>query len=218
MHRLKHDGCVRSVVFNPDGTNLATASDDGTARIWDAATGTEMHRLKHIGSAGFVVFSPDGTKIATTNGIWDPDTGLELDYNSDTTGWGSAVFSPDGKKLAVESGSAAYIFDLVTENDPKNNALSRNYKIRWSTHNKLLDLKTVAIGITLLDELMARQSDVTNRTPARNSSPWESINSTKADYPKFLNAKNTFIRLLTALIYHTSMLVVLPSGNPYNHP
>ncbi|MGH3930380.1 MAG: hypothetical protein ACRDTF_10435 [Pseudonocardiaceae bacterium] len=33
VSRLPHDGPVNAVVFSPDGTQLATASDDGTARL-----------------------------------------------------------------------------------------------------------------------------------------------------------------------------------------
>jgi WD40 repeat protein len=35
-----HTGHLRGVAFSPDGTLLATTSDDGTARLWDIATGT----------------------------------------------------------------------------------------------------------------------------------------------------------------------------------
>ena len=34
-----HTERVRAVALSPDGTRLATASDDGTVRLWDPATG-----------------------------------------------------------------------------------------------------------------------------------------------------------------------------------
>ena len=40
-----HQGAVTGVAFSPDGALLATASADGTARIWNAATGEPWPRL-----------------------------------------------------------------------------------------------------------------------------------------------------------------------------
>jgi WD40 repeat protein len=37
-----HEGSVFSAAFSPDGSRIVTASDDDTARIWDAATGKEI--------------------------------------------------------------------------------------------------------------------------------------------------------------------------------
>jgi hypothetical protein len=54
--------------FSPDGTTLATTSDDGTARLWNAHTGHPTATLTgHTGPVWAVAFSPDGTTLATTS-------------------------------------------------------------------------------------------------------------------------------------------------------
>jgi WD40 repeat protein len=58
---------VNSVAFSPDGSRVATASDDGSARVFEAATGTELARLHHEGRVNAVAFSPDGSRVATAS-------------------------------------------------------------------------------------------------------------------------------------------------------
>ena len=52
----------------PTATRIVTASDDKTARLWDAATGKEIAVLRgHEGYVRSAAFSPDGARIVTAS-------------------------------------------------------------------------------------------------------------------------------------------------------
>ena len=74
-----HTGSVFSVAWSPDGTQLATASSDRTARIWNTQTGNTLHTLTgHTNWVNSVTWSPDGTQLATASNdktarIWNLD-------------------------------------------------------------------------------------------------------------------------------------------------
>ncbi|MGB7085539.1 MAG: hypothetical protein WBD47_08295, partial [Phormidesmis sp.] len=46
---------------------VATASGDGTARVWDSQSGQEIAKLNHDSSVNAVSFSPDGRTVATAS-------------------------------------------------------------------------------------------------------------------------------------------------------
>ena len=63
-----HTGPVNSLVFNPDGSMFATASDDNTVLLWDSNTGENLGRLRgHGDDVNDVSFNPDGQILATAS-------------------------------------------------------------------------------------------------------------------------------------------------------
>ncbi|WP_372517846.1 WD40 repeat domain-containing protein, partial [Frankia tisae] len=76
-----HTGLITSVAFSLDGTHLATASDDHTARIWNTTDGTCTHTLTgHTARVSSADFSPAGHVLATVGNddtcrLWDVATG-----------------------------------------------------------------------------------------------------------------------------------------------
>jgi len=124
-----HTDPVFAAAFSPDGKRIATASADGTARIWDVSTGKELLSVKgstygidsERGYVWFAAFSPDGKFLATAGGdgvarIWDAITGqqlISLKGHSDEVF--TVAFSRDGNRLVTSSyDSTAKVWDVTT--------------------------------------------------------------------------------------------------------
>src|SRR5262249_13514413 len=93
--------------FSPDGRQLASASWDGSVKLWDTATGLEIRTLRGHGDQVLgVAFHPDGQRLAScstdkTVKIWDSVSGQELlTLKGHTSLVYTVSFSPDGHRLA----------------------------------------------------------------------------------------------------------------------
>ncbi|MFO0905980.1 MAG: WD40 repeat domain-containing protein [Pirellulales bacterium] len=121
-----HTSVVVAAAFSPDGKTLASASYDGTLKLWDMTTGREAATLgEYKGCLGYVAFSPDGKTLATGAigspigypdlgyvKLWDVATGkVRATVAGDS--FEAAAFSPDGKTLAaINSDGDVKLWDL----------------------------------------------------------------------------------------------------------
>ena len=105
-----HTSSVNSGVYSSDGCYILSASNDGTLKVWDAASGALCFTLDgHTQIVNSGVYSPDGRHIlsASDDGtlkVWDAASGalcFTLDGHTQTVN--SGVYSPDGRHILSAS-------------------------------------------------------------------------------------------------------------------
>ncbi|HEU0089615.1 MAG TPA: hypothetical protein VFQ77_18550, partial [Pseudonocardiaceae bacterium] len=93
-----------SVAYSPDGTHLLSGGDDGSVRVWDAATGAPVHQLSgHTGAVWSVAYSPDGTHLLSGG----DDGSVRV--------WDAATGAPAGFTIVILPGDELAVFDAVSQ-------------------------------------------------------------------------------------------------------
>ena len=109
-----HTAAIARARFSPDGTHVATASTDGSGRLWSAPLTPSDTRWQHAAST---TFAPDSRRALVAEGseraVWDTETGsvVSLDGGISNQGeppswWpcghaaGCAPWSRDGELVA----------------------------------------------------------------------------------------------------------------------
>ena len=140
-----HGAFVWNAVFSPDNNQVITASQDETARIWNAETGQTEHILRpQTGPVREVFFSADSSRVITASGeesmtLWDPATG-SLMHKFDNLGSRvlKVIFNPDGHKLvAITEDGDLHLWEAAPwrlDDLPGDSSLS--WKERYNLWNK----------------------------------------------------------------------------------
>jgi eukaryotic-like serine/threonine-protein kinase len=119
---IRHSGGAELTVarLSPDGSRIATASVDGTARIWDAATSQPLvPPLEHQAPVTWAEFRPDSKVLATcsldnTVRLWNANTGEPMGEPHRQAEAASRIqFSSNGWYLLVQSPTAVSILSGI---------------------------------------------------------------------------------------------------------
>lgn len=99
-----HTAAITAISYSPDGLTLASASLDGSARLWDTRTGQATYTLPHDGPVSALAFSIDGTLLATGSTlnqqavlrVWEVASGQPLTQVSTGTAFSGLGATLDG--------------------------------------------------------------------------------------------------------------------------
>ena len=91
-----------------EGTQLASASDDKTVRLWNTSMGKLQHTLEHDDKVRCVAYNPDGTQLASASDdktvrLWDTSTGERQHTLEHDDKVRYVVYNPEGTQLASAS-------------------------------------------------------------------------------------------------------------------
>jgi WD40 repeat protein/tRNA A-37 threonylcarbamoyl transferase component Bud32 len=107
----RHYSRVQGLAWSPEGKRIASASDDRTVQVWEAADGGNVYTYRgHSDHVYAVAWSPEGTRIVSgsrdaTVQVWEAGSGTNLlTYRGHASEVWTLAWSPEGTRIASGSG------------------------------------------------------------------------------------------------------------------
>lgn len=107
-----HPDWVKSVAFFPNGTQIVSASFDGTVKVWDAGTGKLLRTLEIKGKT---VHEEEVTVREGTESGGEASRTLIKTRSSGDTVITSVAVSPDGTRILIGTGSGIRLWDTAKD-------------------------------------------------------------------------------------------------------
>ncbi len=155
-----HEGGVFSVTWHPTEDIIASASSDGTVRLWnlDGSVRTQLDAHKNV--VNCVQWSPDGTWLASGSQdmsvrLWSPDGEPGPVFKNGLNSYVITVaWSKDSQHLACNTAQSARIFGLEEPEESRSIYVTKYAgaisSLLWSSDDQRLAVGG-AIGIRLLN-------------------------------------------------------------------
>jgi WD40 repeat protein/serine/threonine protein kinase len=136
-----HAKGITAIAFSPDSRTVLSGSEDGTAQLWDAGTGTPVGApLRNEGAVTAVAFSATGKVFVT--GSWDGNARVWEAATSRPAGpclahtqtVVAAAISPDGRTVFTgDASKAVHFWDTATGKRIGSSIAPGNEVVRFAT-------------------------------------------------------------------------------------